>query len=68
MHAWLGECAAEIRHPEPRLALSLGLFTTLQTLQTAIMLGRVPPALGLARFTEELARMFLAYLTATPAP
>jgi AcrR family transcriptional regulator len=67
MHAWLSECASEIRHPDPRLALSLGLFTTLQTLQTAIMLGRVPPALGLARFTEELARMFLAYLATPPA-
>lgn len=64
MHAWLSERADEITHPDPRGALSLGLFTTLQTLQTAIMLGRVPAALGLERFTEELARMFLAYLGA----
>lgn len=63
MHGWLSECAAEIRHPDPRLALSLGLFATLQALQTAIMLGRVPPALGVDRFAQELARMLLAYLT-----
>lgn len=62
MHAWLSECAGEIRHPDPRLALSLGLFTTLQTIQTAVMLGRIPPALGLDRFVAEQARMFRAYL------
>ena len=68
MHAWLSERTDEITHPDPRGALSLGLFTTLQTLQTAIMLGRVPPAVGLERFTGELARMFLAYLGVTHAP
>lgn len=62
MHAWLSECTEEITHPDPRQALSMGLFTTLQTLQTAIMLGRVPPAVGVERFTRELAHMFLAYL------
>lgn len=62
MHAWLSERADEIRHPDPPLALSLGLFTTLQTIQTAVMLGRVPPTLGLGRFVAEQARMFRAYL------
>ncbi|HJW47100.1 MAG TPA: TetR/AcrR family transcriptional regulator [Lysobacter sp.] len=62
MHAWLSECAQEIRHPDPRLALSLGLFTTLQTLQTAVLFDRVPPALGLPAFVAEMARMFQAYL------
>lgn len=62
MHAWLLERAGEIRHPEPRLAISLGLFTTLQTLQSAIVLGRIPPELGLPRFVAEQARMFRAYL------
>lgn len=66
MHAWLSECAGEIRHPQPALALSLGLFTTLQALQTAILFDRVPTALGLAGFTGEMARMFLAYLGAWP--
>lgn len=65
MHAWLSECAEEIRHPDPRLALSLGLFTTLQTLQTAVLFDRVPPALGLAGFVDEMARMFQAYLGVT---
>jgi len=62
VHAWLSECCDEIRHPEPRLALSLGLFTTLQTLQSAVLFDRIPPAVGTARFVEELARMFTGYL------
>lgn len=62
IHAWLSECTASIRHPDPPLALSLGLFTTLQTIQTAVMLDRVPPALGLDRFVSEQATMLLAYL------
>ena len=66
MHAWLSERAGEIRHPEPALALSLGLFTTLQTIQTAVMLGRIPPSLGLERFVAEQARMFRAYLGLDP--
>ena len=70
MHAWLSECAEEIRHPDPRLALSLGLFSTLQTLQTAVLFDRVPPALGLPGFVAEMARMFQAYLGVAnePAP
>jgi AcrR family transcriptional regulator len=62
IHAWLSECAAEIRHPQPRLALSLGLFATLQALQNAVLFERVPPALGLAGLVAEMARMFGAYL------
>lgn len=62
IHAWLAECADEIRHPEPRLALSLGLYTTLQTLQTAVLMERVPPQVGIPRFTAEMSRMFRAYL------
>jgi AcrR family transcriptional regulator len=64
MQAWLLERAHEIRHPQPQLALSLGLFTTLQTLQTAVLFERVPPELGLEGFARELARMFCAYLAA----
>ncbi len=66
MHAWLYECADEIRHPDPRLALSLGLFTALQALQTAVLFDRVPPALGLQRFVQELAAMFKGYLGCVP--
>lgn len=62
MHSWLAERADEIRHPDPRLALSIGLFTTLQTLQTAVLFDRVPPTLGLAGFVDEMARMFQGYL------
>jgi AcrR family transcriptional regulator len=67
IHAWLSERADEIAHPDPRLALSLGMFTALQTLQTAILLDRIPPQLGLERFTAEIARMFRHYLAAGPA-
>lgn len=62
IHTWLAECASEIRHPEPRLALSLGLYTTLQTLQTAVLMEGVPPEIGVPRFTAEMSRMFRAYL------
>jgi AcrR family transcriptional regulator len=64
VHAWLSECSDEITHPEPSLALSLGLFTTLQTLQTAVLFDRIPPALGTQRFVQEMARMFVGYLRA----
>ena len=62
VHAWLGERMEEIRHPEPKLALSLGLFATLQTLQTAVLFDRIPPTLGLERFVAEMARMYCRYL------
>lgn len=65
MHDWLSERGEEIRHPDPRLALSLALFTSLQTIQTAVMLGRIPPTLGLQRFVSEQVRMFCAYLGVT---
>jgi AcrR family transcriptional regulator len=66
VHAWLSQCAAEIRHPDPRLALSIGLFTTLQALQNAVLFDRVPPALGLDAFVAEVARMFCRYLGVEP--
>jgi AcrR family transcriptional regulator len=66
LHAWLAERSHEIRHPQPALALSLGLFTTLQTLQNAVLFDRIPPALGQAGFVAELARMFCAYLGLEP--
>lgn len=62
VHAWLSERTEEIRHPDPRLALSLGLFATLQSLQTAVLFDRIPPALGLEAFVAEMARMFCGYL------
>lgn len=65
---WLGECSDEIRHPEPRLALSLGLFATLQALQIAVLFDRVPPALGLGKFAGEMARMYARYLGVADAP
>ena len=66
-HAWLAECSAEIRHPDPRLALSLGLFATLQSLQTAILFDRLPPTLPMKDFVGEMARMFVGYLQSPQA-
>ena len=62
MHDWLAERIDEVRHPEPRLALSLGLFSALQCLQTAILMERLPPSLDVERFTAEMARLFRRYL------
>ncbi len=61
-HGWLAECIDEIRHPDPRLALSLGLFATLQSMQTAIIFERIPANIGIDRFTDEFARMFKRYV------
>lgn len=71
MRDWLDQCRSEIRHPDPALALSLGLFTTLQTLQNAILMERIPPSLGLAAFVAEISRLFQRYLglpDAAPPP
>jgi AcrR family transcriptional regulator len=62
VHGWLAECADEVRHPQPAIALRIGLFTALQTLQTAILFDRLPPDLPLPTFTGEIARMWCAYL------
>ena len=62
MHAWLSERRDQIRHPDPRLALSLGLFSALQCLQTAILMERLPPSLDVDTFTAEMARLFRRYL------
>ena len=59
MRDWLDQRRSEIRHPEPALALSIGLFTTLQS---AILMERIPPRLGLAAFVAEMSRLFQRYL------
>ncbi len=66
IHQWLGECSEQIVHPEPRLALSLGLFTFLQSVQTAILFDRIPPQLGAGRFVAESTLMFQRYLGVAP--
>ncbi|KFN48975.1 TetR/AcrR family transcriptional regulator [Arenimonas composti] len=69
IHAWLAERRDEIRHPQPGLALSLGLFAALQCLQTAILMERLPPTLAVEDFTAEMARQFRRYLgLPEPAP
>ena len=62
IHGWLAERSDEIRHPEPTLALSIGLFAALQAIQTALLFERLPPALEPDRFVAEIARMFRRHL------
>lgn len=62
MHTWLMECSSQIRHPAPQRALSIGLYAALQALQSAILMDRIPPALGIDAFTSEMAKMFCSYL------
>jgi AcrR family transcriptional regulator len=60
--AWLLQCRDEIVHPQPALALSLGMFAAMQALQTAILFDRLPPALGVDTLVAEIARMYQRYL------
>ena len=56
---------AEIRHPEPELAVELGVQLAFGLMQQAVILGEVRAggrALGDADLVEEITRNFLAYL------
>lgn len=60
--AWLGECRGEIRHPQPELALNLGLQTVLQILQSVILFDRIPATLGIDGLVAELSCLLRRYL------
>ena len=62
---WLAECRAEVRHPQPELAIALGLGLVLQTLQTALVFDRVPGGLSFEAYREEMALLLLRYLGVT---
>ncbi len=65
---WLLECAAEIRHPDPRAAVSIGLYFCLEPLQNALsgaVAGTVPSASALAAAAQ---RMLYAYLVLDANP
>jgi AcrR family transcriptional regulator len=64
---WLLRSRAEIRHPEPEVAVRAGLYLVLQSLQTALLFEELPAELPPARLVQEARRMLLAYLTAPPA-
>lgn len=66
--AWLLERRDEIVHPQPALALSLGLFAAMQSLQTAILFDRLPPHPGVSVLVAEITRMYQRYLGLEPVP
>ena len=68
--ALLLQCRAEIRHPDPELAVQTGLLFTLAACRDKILFAEAPhPAsikLTEAQLTAELARALHAYLTTKP--
>ena len=59
---WLAARREEVRHPQPDLALSLGLFTALTSVQAAVLFQRLPPSLPVEAYCAEVTRMFCSYL------
>jgi AcrR family transcriptional regulator len=60
---WLLECKGEISHPDPKLAVRVGVYLTLQSLQTALLFEQIPADLSQRRLIAEAERMLLCYLT-----
>lgn len=52
----------EIRHPSPEIAVGLGLYASLHSLQSALLFDRVPPQLGVDGLVRETARLLRRYL------
>jgi len=67
LRTWLLLSRAEIRHPEPEVAVRAGLYLVLQSLQTALLFEDFPAELPPERLVLEARRLLLAYL-ATPDP
>lgn len=63
---WLLECRAEIRHPEPERAVSLGLYFCLQPLQAALLGHSAPRVRDPALLCREAKRLLLSYLAFAP--
>jgi len=59
---WLLLSRAEIRHPEPEVAVRAGLYLVLQSLQTALLFEDFPAELPPERLVIEARRLLLAYL------
>jgi len=68
--ALLLQCRAEIRHPDPEVAVSAGLFFALAACRDKILFAEAPhPAsvkLSDTQLADELARALHAYLTTKP--
>jgi AcrR family transcriptional regulator len=63
VHDWLLECKHEILHPDPKMAVRVGVQLTLQSLQTALLFGQIPADLSRKHLIAEAERMLLSYLT-----
>ena len=60
---WLLECKEEISHPDPKMAVRVGVYLTLQSLQTALLFEQIPADLSQRHLIAEAERMLLCYLT-----
>jgi AcrR family transcriptional regulator len=61
--AWLLECRDEIRHEDPVVATRIGLYSALQSLQTALLFEDLPAELPIGTLVSETARLLTRYLT-----
>lgn len=62
MRGYLLERASEIQHPDPPLAVRLGLYMTLQSLQTALLFEQLPREIDQQLVVTEAKRMLRRYL------
>jgi AcrR family transcriptional regulator len=72
---WFLSCRDEIVHPQPELAVRLGFYLTLQSLQMSLLLGEQPKDLSTEDIANAAKRMLTHYLmsegpppAASPAP
>ena len=66
MREWLLACSDEVRHESPDLAVRIGLYMCLQSLQTALLFENLPPEVSRDMIVQEAKRMLARYLTAVP--
>ncbi len=66
VHGFLGECEDETGHPQPRLALEVGLHMVMATIRERVVLGGTPQVVALSltdeQLTTELADALYRYL------
>jgi AcrR family transcriptional regulator len=62
VHDWLLECKNEISHPDPRMAVRVGVYLTLKSLQTALLFEKIPADLSEKHLIAEAERMLLRSL------
>lgn len=63
IHAWLLECKDEIAHVDQKMAVRVGVYLALQSLQTALLFEQLPADLPPRRLIVEAQRMLFNYLT-----